>query len=73
MNLDDWKKSGDYFDYEGYPIFYRFDKNESETLLCLHGFPTASFDYHKIWNELKQEIFACRFRYDRLRFFRQTV
>ena len=56
MNLTDWQKSGDYFDYEGYPIFYRREKNENETLLCLHGFPTASFDYHKIWNGLNENF-----------------
>ena len=56
MNLEDWKKSGDYFDFEGYPIFYRAEKNENETLLCLHGFPTASFDYHKIWNGLNKNF-----------------
>ena len=39
MNLKDWQKSGDYFDYESKKIFYRYEKSEKETLLCLHGFP----------------------------------
>jgi pimeloyl-ACP methyl ester carboxylesterase len=56
MNLSDWRKSGDYLDYEGYPIFYHYEKNEKETLLCLHGFPTTSFDYRKIWNELNKNF-----------------
>ncbi len=56
MNLDEWKNSGDYFDWDGFPIFHNFEKNENETLLCLHGFPTASFDYHKIWNGLKNKF-----------------
>ena len=56
MNLTDWKKSGDYYDYEDQRIFYRYDKNEKETLLCLHGFPSASFDYHKIWNALSENF-----------------
>ena len=50
MNLNEWKNGGNYFDYEDFPIFYRQTENNKETLLCLHGFPTASFDYHKIWN-----------------------
>jgi pimeloyl-ACP methyl ester carboxylesterase len=61
MNLTDWKKSGDYFDYEDYPIFYHHEKNENETLLCLHGFPTASFDYHKIWNGLNKNFSLAAF------------
>lgn len=56
MNLETWKKSGDYLDCDGYPIFYHHEKNQKETLLCLHGFPTASFDYHKIWNELGEKF-----------------
>ena len=56
MNLEDWKKNGDYFDADGHPVFYRYEKNENETLLCLHGFPTASFDYHKIWNGLNKKF-----------------
>ena len=56
MNLENWKKSGDYFDADGHPVFYRYEKNENKTLLCLHGFPTASFDYHKIWNELNKKF-----------------
>ncbi|MEO6590528.1 MAG: alpha/beta hydrolase [Pyrinomonadaceae bacterium] len=56
MNLKDWKKSGDYFDYKSHKIFYRFEKSGKETLLCLHGFPTASFDYHKIWNQLNKKF-----------------
>ena len=48
----DWKRTGNYFDYKGNSIFYRQSENSNENLLCLHGFPTSSFDYHKIWNEL---------------------
>lgn len=56
MNLEDWKTSGDYFDCGGKAIFYHYEKNQNETLLCLHGFPTASFDYHKIWNKLGEKF-----------------
>ncbi len=52
MKLKDWQKSGNYFDYKSYPIFYRLSKTADEVLLCLHGFPTSSFDYHKIWDAL---------------------
>ena len=52
MNLREWRKTGEFFDYQGFPIFYRLSKNSDEVLICLHGFPTASHDYHKIWNAL---------------------
>lgn len=57
LTLSEWKESGEYFDYKGFPIFYRRSETRAEVLLCLHGFPTASFDYRKIWDEL-----AGRFR-----------
>lgn len=56
MNLNEWKQNGKYFDYREFPIFYRRSESNKETLLCLHGFPTASFDYHKIWNSLSENF-----------------
>lgn len=57
LTLNEWRDGGEYFDHKGVPIFYRRSEGQAETLLCLHGFPTASFDYRKIWNRL-----ATRFR-----------
>ena len=56
MNPKKWKKSGKFFEYEGHKIFYRTENNDKPTLLCLHGFPTSSYDYHKIWNELSEKF-----------------
>ena len=57
MNLQEWKQKGKYFDFEGHKIFYVFENNNNKpVLLCLHGFPTASFDYHKIWDELGEKF-----------------
>ena len=52
MNLKIWQDTGSYFDYKSNNIFYRRSGKSDEILLCLHGFPSASFDYHKIWNDL---------------------
>jgi len=52
MKLKNWQTSGSYFDYQGAPIFYRASKTSDEIVLCLHGFPTSSHDYHKIWDAL---------------------
>jgi pimeloyl-ACP methyl ester carboxylesterase len=57
MTLDEWKNSGGYLAAGNYSIFYRrnFDSGDEATLL-LHGFPSSSFDYHKIWHELGEKF-----------------
>lgn len=44
-----WKDSGGYLEIGGNRIFLIEEENDKEPLLCLHGFPTSSYDYHKIW------------------------
>jgi pimeloyl-ACP methyl ester carboxylesterase len=61
MNLNDWKESGNYFDHQGLPIFYHLTKKSDEVLLCLHGFPASSFDYHRIWSDLAKEFAVLSF------------
>ncbi len=56
MNLNEWRETGEFFDYKGFPVFYRTSGNENEILLCLHGFPTSSHDYHKIWDALAENF-----------------
>ena len=53
---NDWKQTGNYFDYKDNSIFYRQSESSGENLLCLHGFPTSSFDYHKIWDALAEKF-----------------
>jgi pimeloyl-ACP methyl ester carboxylesterase len=48
MKLNDWKQSGKYYE----DIFYQSNGDCAEVILCLHGFPSSSFDYHKIWDSL---------------------
>lgn len=58
MDLSSWKSSGKHFTYKGkHQIFYQ-EAGKGEVLLLLHGFPTASWDWNKIWNRL----LAHRFR-----------
>jgi len=61
MKLKNWQAGGNYYDYKGFPIFYRQSKPSSEVLLCLHGFPTSSHDYHKIWNALAERYVVLSF------------
>lgn len=52
MEFSNWETTGKYFLYkEKYKIFYQ-ERGEGETLLLLHGFPTASWDWHKVWPKL---------------------
>jgi pimeloyl-ACP methyl ester carboxylesterase len=61
MNLGDWKESGKYFDCDGLQVFYHLSKTSDEALLCLHGFPASSFDYHKIWDDLTEKFAVLSF------------
>lgn len=51
MTPEDWRAAGRYFDYRGRKIFYRLS-GQGTPLLCLHGFPTSSWDWYKIWLSL---------------------
>jgi pimeloyl-ACP methyl ester carboxylesterase len=57
MQLDDWRHAGARFYYRGEPIFYR-DDGRGPALLCIHGFPTASWDWHKLWPALTERFRA---------------
>lgn len=50
--LDKWYRDGSYIQVDGRDVFVRREGRGRETLLCLHGFPTSSFDYRKIWSTL---------------------
>lgn len=51
MQLSEWQRGASRFDYRGHPIFYR-DEGRGPVLVCIHGFPTASWDWHKLWPAL---------------------
>ncbi|MGB0525878.1 MAG: alpha/beta fold hydrolase, partial [Flammeovirgaceae bacterium] len=51
--LEAWKASGAYFKHQGHSIFYK-SAGQGEVLLLIHGFPTASWDWWKIWSTLTQ-------------------
>ena len=51
MTLEAWRAGGRSFDYRGHAVFYR-DDGRGAPLVCVHGFPTASFDWHRMWPRL---------------------
>jgi len=56
MTLSEWQTGGRYFEHGELEIFYRRAGEGSDPVLCLHGFPTASFDYRKIWKPLSERF-----------------
>ncbi|HEU4412022.1 MAG TPA: alpha/beta hydrolase [Polyangiaceae bacterium] len=56
ISLDEWEREGRGYRHRGHRIFYR-DEGSGPPLLLIHGFPTASWDWHKVWPAL-----AGRFR-----------
>ncbi|WP_280405386.1 alpha/beta fold hydrolase [Nocardia brasiliensis] len=45
-----WRANGRRFTHRGHQIFYRDGGSGTDgTLLCIHGFPTASWDWHRLW------------------------
>jgi pimeloyl-ACP methyl ester carboxylesterase len=56
LPLTAWRKNGKVTAYRGHSIFYQTG-GAGAALLCVHGFPTASWDWHALWPEL-----SARFR-----------
>ncbi|GAA6070267.1 mesoderm-specific transcript homolog protein [Tachysurus ichikawai] len=57
--LNAWRSSGRFFSFRGNKIFYRESLGavgSSDVVLLLHGFPTSSYDWHKVWELLSQRF-----------------
>ncbi|NWV82879.1 MEST protein, partial [Dasyornis broadbenti] len=57
--LRSWKSSGSFFIYKDLNIFYRDSTGavgSSDVVVLLHGFPTSSYDWSKIWEGLTQRF-----------------
>lgn len=52
-SLEDWEAAGRRFDFRGHRVFLRTGGPAgAPPLLLIHGFPTASWDWCKLWPEL---------------------
>ena len=58
--LADWRLAGQNFSFNGQAIRY-WTAGQGEPLLLIHGFPTASWDWHYLWQPLAQKyrVIAC--------------
>ncbi|XP_071409003.1 mesoderm-specific transcript homolog protein isoform X2 [Pithys albifrons albifrons] len=57
--LRSWRASGTFFTYKHHNIFYRDSAGavgSSDIVILLHGFPTSSYDWNKIWEGLTQRF-----------------
>lgn len=60
--LDDWRAQSRTLDFRGHAIRYWVAGSaEAEPLLLIHGFPTASWDWHRLWAPLAERyrLIAC--------------
>jgi pimeloyl-ACP methyl ester carboxylesterase len=52
-SLEDWRRAGTVFNWQGHDIFVRrAGAPTAPVLLLIHGFPTASWDYAPLWAAL---------------------
>jgi len=53
MKINKWIAKGQYHAYKGHNIFYIYENHQApKTILFIHGFPTCSWDWAKIWTRL---------------------
>lgn len=59
VTLSDWQNQGQYQFINGQQIFTRFagDKN-APALVLIHGYPSASWDWEGMWDELTQHYYV---------------
>jgi len=57
-NLSDWYSSGYYLPFDGIKLFVR-SQGVGQPILCLHAFPTSSFDYSRIAQYLAKQYKLC--------------
>lgn len=58
ISLEAWRESATFSTYQGYEIasWQSGQGDDKAQLLCIHGFPTASWDWHKLWPALTQRF-----------------
>lgn len=54
MSPAEWRAAGRSFPHKGHQIFYRDSGGNKPALLLIHGFPTASWDFYRVWDALAE-------------------
>lgn len=55
MTFNNWKESVQYVNYNNYNIAY-WTGGQGPNVLLIHGFPTSSWDWHKMWESLTSQF-----------------
>lgn len=55
MNSLDWRNKGKFLTVFDRNIFVIDEGNSDETIVILHGYPTSSYDYHKVLDDLSKK------------------
>lgn len=53
LDSQQWQQQGHYLEFLGHRVFAR-SEGSGEALLLIHGFPTSSFDWARLWPELSR-------------------
>jgi pimeloyl-ACP methyl ester carboxylesterase len=56
MTPDEWHNAGKYAELSGHRIFYRDSQQSKPCVVLLHGFPTSSWDWDRIWDDLSERF-----------------
>lgn len=57
VSLEAWRARGRSFNHRGHKIFYVDDRTGTgPTLVLIHGFPTASWDFTPVWPQLSRRF-----------------
>ena len=60
--LDDWRAQSQAFHFRGHTIrYWTAGDTQAQPLLLIHGFPSASWDWHRLWTPLAERyrVIAC--------------
>ncbi len=55
IQLNDWYAHGIFAEVDGLRIFFRRE-GQGQALVCIHGFPSSSWDFEAIWTELTKHF-----------------
>ncbi|QSE96996.1 alpha/beta fold hydrolase [Fulvivirga lutea] len=58
--LEEWYSKGNYSNVNNLRVFH-IQEGEGPTLLCIHGFPSSSWDFAPIWQELTNHFHVLSF------------
>ncbi|MDW3191239.1 MAG: alpha/beta hydrolase [Cytophagales bacterium] len=55
MSPETWYQDAATFSWKGQDIIYKQSKSDKPWLVLIHGFPSCSFDWWKIWDQLSEQ------------------